>query len=34
RKALSLVYWLLAKGVAENNDIPFNYELSDFEPAL
>lgn len=34
RKALSLVYWLLAKGVSENNDIPFNYELSDFEPAL
>jgi small subunit ribosomal protein S2 len=34
RKALSLVYWLLAKGVAENNDIPFNYELSDFEPSL
>ena len=34
RKALSLVYWLLAKGVAENNDIPFNYELSDFEPVL
>ena len=34
RKALSLVYWLLAKGVSENNDIPFNYELNDFEPSL
>jgi len=34
RKALSLVYWLLARGVAKANDIPFNYEVTDFEPGL
>ena len=34
RKALSLVYWLLARGFAKANDIPFNYEVTDFEPGL
>lgn len=34
RKALSLVYWLLAKEIAKNNDIPFNYDLEDFEAEL
>ena len=34
RKALSLVYWLLARSVAKSNDIPFNYEVTDFEPGL
>lgn len=31
RKALSLIYWLLAREVSKNNNVPFNYELSDFE---
>lgn len=34
RKALSLVYWLLAREVARLNGIPFNYELTDFETPL
>jgi small subunit ribosomal protein S2 len=34
RKALSLVYWLLAREVAKSNNIPFNYELGDFETPL
>jgi small subunit ribosomal protein S2 len=34
RKALSLVYWLLAKEVAKNMGIPFNYEFSDFETEI
>lgn len=34
RKALSLVYWLLAREVANERGIPFNYELSDFETGL
>ncbi|MDO9517170.1 MAG: 30S ribosomal protein S2 [Methanosarcinaceae archaeon] len=34
RKALSLVYWLLARGIAQANGIPFNYEVTDFEPVL
>ncbi|MBW6470984.1 MAG: 30S ribosomal protein S2 [Methanosarcinaceae archaeon] len=34
RKALSLVYWLLARGIAQANGIPFNYEVTDFEPGL
>jgi small subunit ribosomal protein S2 len=34
RKALSLVYWLLAREVAKSNNIPFNYELTDFETPL
>ncbi len=31
RKALSLVYWLLAKEIAKSNDSMFTYELEDFE---
>ncbi|ALK06593.1 MAG: 30S ribosomal protein S2 [Methanosarcina sp. 795] len=34
RKALSLVYWLLAREVARLNNIPFNYSLDDFETPL
>ena len=34
RKALSLVYWLLAREVARLNGIPFNYSLTDFETPL
>jgi small subunit ribosomal protein S2 len=34
RKALSLIYWLLAREVADGRDIPFNYEMSDFEADL
>ena len=34
RKALSLVYWLLAREVANERSIPFNYDLSDFETGL
>ncbi|NYT20165.1 MAG: 30S ribosomal protein S2 [Methanosarcinales archaeon] len=34
RKALSLVYWLLAREVANERGLPFNYELSDFETGL
>ncbi|MHC1576846.1 MAG: 30S ribosomal protein S2 [Methanosarcinaceae archaeon] len=34
RKALSLVYWLLAREVATERAIPFNYELSDFEAGI
>jgi len=34
RKALSLVYWLLAREVSRLNDTPFNYELPDFETPL
>jgi small subunit ribosomal protein S2 len=34
RKALSLVYWLLAREVSRLNDTPFNYELTDFETPL
>ncbi|UGV40896.1 30S ribosomal protein S2 [Methanococcoides orientis] len=34
RKALSLVYWLLAREVANERGIPFNYELTDFETGL
>ncbi len=31
RKALSLVYWLLAREIAKSNDSMFTYELEDFE---
>jgi small subunit ribosomal protein S2 len=34
RKALSLVYWLIAKQTAELKSIPFNYTLEDFETEL
>jgi small subunit ribosomal protein S2 len=34
RKALSLVYWLLAREVSRLNGTPFNYELTDFETPL
>ena len=34
RKALSLVYWLLAGELCKHNNTPFNYELSDFEVPL
>ncbi|WNY26477.1 30S ribosomal protein S2 [Methanolapillus ohkumae] len=34
RKALSLIYWLLAREIAKNKGIPFNYELADFEVPL
>jgi small subunit ribosomal protein S2 len=34
RKALSLVYWLLAREVANERGLPFNYELTDFETGL
>ncbi|CAD6495092.1 MAG: 30S ribosomal protein S2 [Candidatus Argoarchaeum ethanivorans] len=35
RKALALIYWLLAKTIkAEKGDTTFNYELSDFETEL
>ncbi|HOW14350.1 30S ribosomal protein S2 [Methanosarcina sp.] len=34
RKALSLVYWLLAREVSRLNDTIFNYELTDFETPL
>jgi small subunit ribosomal protein S2 len=34
RKALSLVYWLLAREVSRLNGTPFNYELPDFETPL
>ena len=31
RKALSLVYWLLAREISKSNDSMFTYELEDFE---
>lgn len=34
RKALSMVYWLLAREVAKSNNIPFAHELSTFETPL
>lgn len=34
RKALSLVYWLIAREVSRLNSTPFNYELTDFETPL
>ncbi|MDD3041438.1 MAG: 30S ribosomal protein S2 [Methanosarcinaceae archaeon] len=34
RKALSLIYWLIAREVANSNGIPFNYEMTDFETPL
>jgi small subunit ribosomal protein S2 len=34
RKALSLVYWLLAREVSNINGTPFNYELTEFETPL
>jgi small subunit ribosomal protein S2 len=34
RKALSLVYWLLAREVSRLNGTTFNYELTDFETPL
>ena len=34
RKALALVYWLLAREVSRLNGTPFNYELPDFETPL
>lgn len=34
RKALSLIYWLLAREVAAERGIPFNYEMSDFEAGI
>jgi len=34
RKALSLVYYLIAKQTTELKGIPFNYKLEDFETEL
>ncbi|MCL2863001.1 MAG: 30S ribosomal protein S2 [Methanimicrococcus sp.] len=34
RKALSLIYWLLARELCKINGTHFNYELSDFEVPL
>jgi len=34
RKALSLIYWLLARELCKVNGTPFNSELSDFEVPL
>ncbi|WP_406670231.1 30S ribosomal protein S2 [Methanolobus sp. ZRKC4] len=34
RKALSLVYWLLAREVAKANNSMFNYELENFESGV
>lgn len=34
RKALSLVYWLLAREVAKGNNTMFNYELEKFEAGV
>ncbi|MBP1910188.1 30S ribosomal protein S2 [Methanolobus bombayensis] len=34
RKALSLVYWLLAREIAKANDSMFTYELEDFEAGV
>ncbi|MDK2912527.1 MAG: small subunit ribosomal protein [Methanolobus sp.] len=34
RKALSLVYWLLAKEIAKANESVFNYELESFEAGV
>jgi len=34
RKALSMVYWLLAREVAKSNNIPFAHELGSFETPL
>ncbi|WP_319507027.1 30S ribosomal protein S2 [uncultured Methanolobus sp.] len=34
RKALSLVYWLLAREIAKANDSLFTYELEDFEAGV
>lgn len=34
RKALSLVYWLLAREVSKNNDSMFTYDLEKFEASV
>jgi small subunit ribosomal protein S2 len=34
RKALSLVYWLLAREISKANDSMFTYELEDFESGV
>jgi small subunit ribosomal protein S2 len=34
RKALSLVYWLLAKQITKLKEIPFNLQLEDFETEI
>ncbi len=34
RKALSLVYWLLAREIAKTNGTYFNYEFEDFEAGI
>ena len=34
RKALSLVYWLLAREISKANDSMFTYELEDFEAGV
>jgi small subunit ribosomal protein S2 len=34
RKALSLIYWLLAREISKLNNTPFNYEIEDFETPL
>ncbi len=34
RKALSLVYWLLAREVSESNNSVFNYDLESFEAGV
>jgi small subunit ribosomal protein S2 len=34
RKALSLVYWLLAREISKANGSAFNYELESFEPGV
>ncbi|WP_462272631.1 30S ribosomal protein S2 [Methanohalophilus sp.] len=34
RKALSLIYWLLAREISKEKDIPFNYTIEDFEAGL
>lgn len=34
RKALSLIYWLLAREIAKQNDTYFNYGFEDFEAGI
>jgi small subunit ribosomal protein S2 len=34
RKALSLIYWLLAREISKEKGIPFNYTMEDFEAGL
>ena len=34
RKALALIYWLLAREIAKERDIPFTYSAEDFEAEM